>query len=570
MLILGFIILFVIGRLLSLLVYQICWTNGASGKFLRTGATATCLLKPWPWLLHIIAVWSLSQISWDHFPILQTFAVLCAILLTIGSVGRFGNSDLGRCFWFDRFLIIVLAAGVVLSPAFLYLCLLAACSLQYTVASWRLSPGYSNLLGFEWIRASTCMLTACIAVFGGMKLFGIPWENFESMAIAVVLGFQASSYVNHALAKSALGKHPFSWVIENRVHCLVANSWLRGWQIHLRAATVLGFAKWVQRLRIPICATAWLIEFCWLFIFIDHRIASIVIVATILLHLCVFLLTGLASFHYIASHFFMIGFISCDGSAELFTNQHFISAAMVIFAYALWLRWLRPRLLNTYQETRSASGLGRFVDPADHLMAWWDSPYMRMFCYTVETRTGETYFLPTPKLSPHDTVITDIHTHLMILGLHRDLDPAVEQDRTIVRSGVWGLLIDSVDKDKLYEMMDTKADLTSLKTHASIAPWEMSCTDSSPESAVPLRDLIQSIQHGWFKRMLRWPHFPGEDLALDWCPLADLPSQAFDFNEPITKVTIWRVKTWFTGDEMKVLESSRVGIIHLNDISESA
>ena len=569
MLILGFILLFIMGRLLSLLVYQICWTNGTSGKFLRAGACASCLIKPLPWLLHLLVMWPLAEIPWNDYPILQSYAVLCAVLLTIGSVGRFGNADLGRCFWFDRLLVIVLAAGVAVSPVFLYPCVLAACSLQYTVASWKLSPGYSNLLGFEWIRASTCMVIACLAVFGGLHAFGIAHENLESLAIAVVLGFQASSYVNHALAKSALGKHPFSWILENRVHCLVANAWLRGWQIHLRETTILRIAKWVKRWRMAICASAWLVEFFWLFLFIDHRYASIVITVTILLHLAVFCLTGLASYHYIASHCFMLGFLWSNGSSGIFIDEHFIGAAVAIAAYALWLGWLRPRLLRAYRKTGKVPALSRFADPADHLMAWWDSPYMRMFCYTVETRSGETFFLPTPKLSPHDTAITDIHTHLMILGLHQDLDPAVESDKARIRTGVWGLLIDQTDRDKLYETMDAKLDPSFLKTDPDIEPWEMQCDDSSPASAVPLRNLFESIQHGWFKRLTSWPHFPGEDFAADWCPLADLPSQAFDFNQPITKVTIWRIKTWFTGEEMRLLESNRVGIIHLNDRSVS-
>jgi hypothetical protein len=569
MLILGYILLIIIGRIFSLLIYQICWASGASGTFLRAGATATCLIKPWTWILHIVVVYSLAQVSWDHFPILQKLSVLCAILLTLGSVGRFGNADLGRCFWIDRLLIIVLSVGVVLSPVFLYFCVFAACSLQYTVASWRLSPGYSNLLGYEWIRATTCIIIASLVAFGWLQLLGISCDNYESLAIAIVLGAQASSYVNQALAKSALGKHPFSWIIENRLHCLIANAWLRGWQINLNKTTVLHIAKWMQSWRVAICASTWLIEFCWLFIFIDHRIAIIVIAATIVLHLGIFILTGLASFHYIASHCFMIGYLWCNSSTEIFNAQHFIGAAVAIILYALWLSWLRPRLLKAYQETGRVPALTLLADPADHLMAWWDSPYMRMFCFTVETRSGETYFLPTPKLSPYDTAITDIHTHLMILGLHQDLDPAISNDRAIVRSGVWGLLIDLAEKNKLYEMMDAKYDPNSLKTDSDIEPWELKYSDSSPAAAVSLRNLFQSIQHGWFKRFSCWPHFPGEDLALDWCPLADLPSQAFNFNEPIKNVTIWRIKTWFTGEKMQLLESSRVGIIQFNDNSDS-
>lgn len=568
MLIAAFILLFLTGRLLSLLVYQICWRNGSSENFLRTGATATLLVKTLPWLLHIIVLWPLAQISWDEFPILRNYALLCSILLAIGSVGRFGNADLNRCFWIDRFLVVALAAGVAISPVCLYLCLIAACCLQYTVASWRLGPGYSNLLGFEWIRATTCVLTTCLVVFGGMEFFGMKWENHESLALAVILSFQASTYVNHALAKSALGKHPFSWMLENRLQCLVANAWLRGWQMRLRKSTVLLLAKWVGQWRIAICACAWLIELSWIIVFLDQRIASIVISATILLHLAVFVMTGLASFHYLASHCFMLSLLWCIGSGGIFIDEHYIGATVAIVAYALWLSWLKPRLLKAYRETGKMPALGRFADAADHLMAWWDSPYMRMFCYTVETRDGRSYHLQTPRLSPHDTALTDIHTHLMILGLHLDLDPAVEKDRSKLRCGVWGLVIDQTEKEKLYGMMDAKEDPTYLKTDPCIEPWEMKHEDSSPAAAAPLRNLFQSIQQGWFKRLSRWPHFPGEDLAPDWCPLADLPADVFDFKQPITKVTIWRIKTWFSGEDMQLIESSRVGIIHLDDISE--
>jgi hypothetical protein len=508
--------------------------------------------------------------TWENLPILQAYAVLCAILVALGAVGRFGNASLGKCFWPDRLLVIGLAIGVAFSPALLYLCLIAACCLQYTVASWRLGPGYSNLLGFEWIRATACVLTACLAAYGWMDICGRKWVDFETLTLSVILGFQASTYVNHALAKSALGSHGFSWILENRVQCLVVNSWLRGWQIHLTKTTVLRIAAFVQRFRIPLSATVWLIEIGWLFLLLHHPFASVIIAATILMHLGFFLLSGIASYHYIASHCFFLGLVYCSKATDGFHSTLALAAAISIVFYAFWLGWLRPRILRSFRKQGSPGKLGKLVDAADHLMAWWDSPHMRMFSYTVQTESGETCFLPTPKLSPHDTALTDIHTHMMILGLHQDLDPAVITDRKQARTGVWGLVIDLADRNFLYEMMDQNTDPSRLKSSPAPEPWEIGTADITPQSAVALRTLFTNLQQDCFRTFLRWPHFPGEDFATDRCPIANLPSRAFDFKQPIQSITLWRIKTWFNGDDIQLIESSRVGIIHLNDSSNPA
>jgi hypothetical protein len=455
----------------------------------------------------------------------------------------------------DRLLVFALAVGVFFSPAFVYPCLIACGCLQYTVASFRLGPGYSNLLGFEFVRASLSLIAAALALFGWLRIAGVEWEGFGGVALAALLGFQASTYVNHSLAKSALGPRWWSWISENRIECLTANAWLRGWTFGRSREAVMKQVRWMARHRVAICGGAWLLEMAWLIFLADARLAAVLLGATILFHLAVFALTGLFSYQYVVNHLFVLGLILFHNTSEIFQPQHVAACAIAVPAAAYWIAWLRRGIL-----TEGISGAkSRLADAADHLMAWWDTPLMRMYSYTVETVSGKTFALPVPKLSPHNTALTDIHTHLMILGVHPGLDPAIPQDRAFARTGVWGLTIHREDRDCLLRMMDDG--------DVGENPIPPPAWDEMPEAAAPLRGLFEGmnrmIGNKCSRAILHWPHFPGEDLAPDICPLVEPALPLFRFDEPIAAVTIRRTKTFLHRDGMILLENSVLGRIRL-------
>jgi hypothetical protein len=568
---LSFAILFLLGRIVSLVVYRMCWSNGVAGVFSPPGALFTLLRRPLPWLMHLAAVWPVIGLSWRDWPLLHVFSSVGAGLLAIGAVGRFGCAGLGSFFWLDRLLVIALAIGVGFSPAFLYPCLIACCCLQYTVASWKLGPGYSNLLGWEFIRASLSVVTACLAVFGGLKIPGVVLNDFESLTLAVLLGYQASTYVNHALAKSALGPQWHSWIRVNRVQCLVTNAWLRGWTVGRNRDAVLKQARWIGNHRVGICAAVWILEFSWIFILADYRLALALLLATVLLHLILFALTGLAAFHYVANHLCLIWLIVAGDAAAVFRLEYLVAALVLVPCFAGWIGWLRRHMLAEYPPSGASGGYGKFADAADHLMAWWDTPLMRMYSYTVETRSGACFAVPVPRLSPHDTTLTDLHTHLMILGLHEDLDAMIERDRTIARTGVWGLVIHREDRDFLYRLMDARPCTCppELLRDCPQAPWHLGSAGAGSEAALVLRGFFQGINRNlhqtWFRKILRWPHFPGEDLAPDICPLVKPALGIFRFDETIATVTIWRVRIFHHHREMMLIENEMVGRIEMDE-----
>lgn len=573
-----FILSFLSGRLGSVLLYRAAWNNGLERRFHPWGALATLLGRPWPWLAHLPVLALGAGLDWSDMPMLRIYAVAAGGSLALGAVGRWGAADLGRFFLFDRCLILVLWAGLWLSPAFLYPLLLSCCCLQYTVSGWPLQPGYSNLLGFEFLRSSLCMLLAALLVpafLGRAGFAGIP-IGAEAHGLALILAGQAAGYVQQALAKCALGRRWYSWILENRLQCLPVNAWLRGWGAAWRSkAGVLRLARWMARFRIPLCAAAWSIEIGWLFVLTESRLAAGIFAATAVFHLAVWLLAGLAGYHFLISHALMLLIAASPSAAGVFGPDHALPGLACIAVSSIGVLLLRRKLFREYSRSGSPGPWGRAADPADHLMAWWDGPYMRMYSYSVTTVSGRRFRFPVTRFSPYDTFLTDMHTHLMILGRSWDLDPCLAADREAARTGVWGLCVDPAVRDRLYAWMDDpQADLRSLNPppasqdgQPAKAPGRyLSEADGSPLAAF-FHGLNAFRSKGWFRILFRWPHFPGEDLVPDWSPLADVRFPEYDGAEPVAEAAVHCIKTFHRGDAIEKVDEGIIARIRIGSAS---
>jgi hypothetical protein len=527
------------------------------------------LRRPMPWLLHVVVTMSLYPLSWQGMPRMHAMAMTLVALLALGAVGRFGAMGRGRHFMRDRWVIVLLAAAVWYKPVWLYPCVIACCALQYRVASWRLGPGYSNLLGYEFVRASLCVIMAAMVLQSVLVWRGGIFPIREDLMIVTCMLYQASTYFHHAVAKSALGPRWFSWMRENRIECLFANAWLRGWTLGLGKQRCFSLCQGIARKRRWLCAGVWLLESSWMLVLADARIAMVLLAATVVFHVIVFLSTGLLAYEYAVNHLFLIGLILCGDVGDLFGVNVLLASVLAIPLAAVWVGWLRLGMLASLQQRGTAGCRARFADAADHLMAWWDTPLMRMFSYTVETTTGKRYALPVPRFSPYDTFLTDIHTHLMILGQHTELDPAATRDRGIARTGVWGLTIHREERDFLYRLMDVPDFKMILHPSPSTPAWSM--TVGQTHAAAPIAEWVAGVNdyrgRSWFRRLMRWPHFPGEDLAPDLCPMSARGWPCFDFDETIAAVTIWRIKTFYHHTGLHMISEESLGCIHVPSVS---
>jgi hypothetical protein len=269
------------------------------------------------------------------------------------------------------------------------------------------------------------------------------------------------------------------------------------------------------------------------------------------------------------NHLVLLALILSGRLGGVFTVDHWLASLAGMALTAAWVGTVRSRLLASHRHHRGPRRWGLLADPADRLMAWWDTPLMRMFSFRVTTLSGRVLDLPVTKLSPHDTSLTDLHTHLMILGLHPTLDPAATADRELAPTGVWGLAIDRETRDFLYRAMDGGRPLPDRWLAADTRPWRYGGGDPDHMAAQPLHAMFQAMNRligkRWHRLMMRRPHFPGEDLVPDICPLVKPALPEFRFDEPIAQVTLWRVRTLFDGRSLRLVSNQQVGEIDLRD-----
>ena len=560
--------LFFVGKLTSWFVYQACWNNAVE-QDLSVHSATSLLVSHWKlWPIHAIWIVLSANVTWAELPVLHILATVIVATMTWGAVFRFGAADVANFFWIDRVLSIVFCIGVFFSPIFVYPAVLVSCCLQYTVSAWRLGPGYSNLLGYEFIRGTACVILPCVAFSGAAIFVGNSIDDFRSSFLLAIIGVQSSHYFNHGLAKIFLGNRWYTWAAKNRLECLVVNSYLRGWRLFRSKASVLRFARWVRRFRIPLCASVLALEVGFVLVLFDLYLAVAFFIAAIVFHFMVWVLTGLAEMEYIMNHSAIIFLLLT--SAPFIDHDQFGWPVVGILACCLttnivWVGWNRSRMLAELQSTGKSPSRS-YSDPFDHLMAWWDSPYMRMYSHVVTTESGNRYWLPVSKLSPYDTALTDIHTHIMIMNAHEGFDPQAFDDKQIARTGVWGLVISEGERDFLYSLMDhEKPDHRQLKHAHSIDPWICDGDEQSHGPAEPLRRLFIGINRMqdrfWFRLLMRYPHFPGEDLVPDICPIVADEFSTFRFDQPIESVQIQRVKTLYTGEDIELVEQSVLGTI---------
>jgi len=537
-------LLFLLGKLFSLFIYHVCWSSHQGEKWVYI-----------LWLPLVALIIFLSTQNWENLPLTRVYVTVAAIQLAVAAVGRFNPA---RSAYLFSIVTIALSIMVYWHPLWLACSLLCSCLLQYRIASWSLSPGYSNLLGFEFSRSSLCST---------LGILSFSWFIFPTTADALILSLlvlhQASYYINHGLAKNAIGNTPFEWIQHNRIQHLIGNAWLRGWTMGIKKETCLSVFRVVAKHRVLICWAAWLIEVLWLFAFLHHSIPLFLYPIAVCFHLLVFIFTGLSCWHFVINHICLFVLLS-HLSTSIASLEALITAIVTCLLTGLWVGIVRLKVFNAHRSKKHHSHWHKLADASDHLMAWWDSPLMRMYSFTVETTSGKQYSFPVTKISPYDTILTDIHTHMMVLDLHHEFDLDIEEDKQVARTGVWGLLADKEDRDKLY------ASETLPVHHSKTKPWSIDITHR--HSASPLIEHFEAINRNLFhplsKWRLKWPHFPGEDHAPDISPLVPEKLPQYTFNEKIKLVRILRIKTWSQNEDFTLLDHSLCGEIHLQSNNE--
>ena len=588
------LLIIIANHISSWLVYNMTWWNShAFGKMTPFGGatreevkqSGSCffrLLKRVRYYpVHLLLIWCLRMTYDLEIPMIVQLSKISSIVLTLSSVFRFGSIDLQHYFISDRLLCVTSCLLSQYYPMFLYINLLCNCTLQYSISSWCLAPPYSNYLSFEYVRIS---LINCIVVLSVKSVCVV--ELSESSWVFLFLLCGATYYLHQGSGKLRLGTNSTDWLLHNRGECIFVNSYLRGWWSQLLSKKVVliiaGFLK-TQRLilgfgalvaemgGVLVLLLSLVVPDVSLYLFVGFYL----LIGTF--HIAVFSMAGILVWGNVIVNLSMAySLFNCDINFDEIRISEKVTALVGMIAVDLYIIML-------YKIVESEGNLRKvgiiLFDASYLLMCWWDSPYMRMYSYSVdvvENGVEKTYQFPVTKFSPYDTMITDIHTRMSYLHMHTGFDSQRTADLETAHPGVWGLLLIREEAMKMYSTMDSdgqklKQQLETLSVGSDESKiWNLREETDTSHPAFPLQCFFIGINksiankkfNSLFKFIMKWPHFPGEDWVPDACPLSS-KLEEFPFHVPIKNVNINRVKTFYTGNDILLLEDSRVGVIHL-------
>ncbi|MEZ4886686.1 MAG: hypothetical protein R3E32_18300 [Chitinophagales bacterium] len=287
----------------------------------------------------------------------------------------------------ERILLIFSTIGVYFFPAMMVVFLFT--SINY-FKGWL----HHNHLP---IRMLQCVLTFLI-VLGGMGFvaeigdFGWTITPSESTVTCLVLLFAvyATHYWIPAAKKVKISTWKYPWVFHNRLHFIVASAYTWGWLQFLPEQKVLKLLKYLKKINVPLQLATLFFEASTLFLLLHPYVASVVIVGIGMMHVFIFLSTGILFWEYIFTNLLLLSWIHVAGAeliAALFTWQN--ELVFLLLAVVLPLTHIRLWRPN---------GLG-----------WWDAPFAGRIHWEVVGESGKVYGLYNDFLDPHERLFGRIY-----------------------------------------------------------------------------------------------------------------------------------------------------------------
>ncbi|WP_284452507.1 hypothetical protein [Parachlamydia acanthamoebae] len=275
----------------------------------------------------------------------------------------------------SRLALIGALCGVYFYPGFIVLFIFLA--IHYN-RSW-----YHHQLMALRILQMFASLIATTALINGIQFFlRTPYPPHLAVPMFLFLWVIAAHYFYSGVAKMKLGKHWYSWAMDNRIHYLAISAYLWGW---MRQQNVQTRLQWIQKIapydRLFQFGTLFF-ECGWVVCGFSSLLAQIWCFQAILFHFLVFALSGIFFWQSILIHFaFMniLHFLPFEASSALFKPWNaVIFALLLIFLLPKKILWNAQKL------------------------AWWDSPFEGRVHWYVVGKSGKRYGLYNNFMDPHE------------------------------------------------------------------------------------------------------------------------------------------------------------------------
>lgn len=323
--------------------------------------------------------WSWQQYEADENIKIRYIVFILALTLAWAFSTYEFNFYYNQGHYLDRLLLVILACLVLVNPIFATLFVVFS---VLVVSQFN----YPEFLNYSWFDKE--LLFKMLLLFSIFNILSLFVKFRPSHFIFLCLCLIGSEYFFAGMSKLAVGTRVIDWALKNQVHNLFVSSYINGWLTFIDRPTLLQIAGGMSILNIPLHLFTLAFELGGTLLVLGRRVSIIMLGGAILLHLGIFLSSGIFFWKWILLDLsLMILFWKYPHqiNTHLFTRKNAILSLLVILAAYVFLPqtnagWFDTRANNFYEfEAIDANGTVRPM--ARGIWAPYDIPFAQEYFF---------------------------------------------------------------------------------------------------------------------------------------------------------------------------------------------
>lgn len=363
-----------------------------------------------------------------------------------------------------------------------------------------------------------------------------PWVGEMFWILGVTC--HVSHYVIPAIAKMELGRHLWSWAIENRLHHVAASSYSWGWMRFLKRETMAKIARSVAPFDRVLQVVTLVLEFGVIFALFHKHVLYGCLIGLSLMHFGIYFSTGILFWEWVVTNAAICHAIALFDPSRipmLFSIPTGVACVVLHFVFA---------------------NRGKLWKPVR--LAWWDTPFTQRIHWDVLGNSGKRYSLNNDFMCPHERLYGRVFGYFLVdeklvtyhLGevYAQPLSPHHKSSKRVFQP-----YVDHELRDMVVATRGEPAAIAELKErHGAVLRDEKLEEEHIEWMQRFLRAFNKGKRKFVFPRGLRWLKAPGGQYYY-WGDF-----ERFRGQEPVKELILRYREEFFDGAEFRILEDREI------------
>lgn len=318
-----------------------------------------------PSLILLINYKTLSWSNFEHGNTVKYFVLFISLILVWTYSTYDFNLYYNQPHYIARLLLIFLAFLVLLNPVFI--------STLVVLAIVIVKQFHYPLGNYSWTDKR--VLFDVLILFNAILYLKLFSQRVVPVFLFVMLCLHGANYVVPAIEKLRI-----RWQFEEKLHYLVASSYVNGWLSFYDESFILKIITYEKTFNIALITFTLVVEFAPLLMFVHKDAPILILLGAILLHIGIFIFSGIFFWKWILLDVALIVFV-----------------ILVQFDFSWLFMW--PYLVISLFIITFSPPLFRTVP-----LGWYDTPLTEIYELEAVGISGTIYRVPRYFMSPYDII----------------------------------------------------------------------------------------------------------------------------------------------------------------------